>query len=524
MKTVGMKVASFAAAASLLAVSACSGGGSGSSSETYLRYGHDLSAQFTNTFDVSKSKGDCDQLPMAFIYDNLLTLNRANNELQPSLADSWTVEGTDKRTITLKLHPGVKFTDGTPVDADAVKKGLEKNNTNDQLTSLDSIKTIDVVDPSTVRLNLKDDQSTPLLYALASSRDGMIMSPKSFATAGTKPVGSGPFEFESFEPGKEIRLKKNPDYWRKGVYDFPGIAFTQVGTGPPAVTALRANNVDMIRFEPESYDTLKSDSDVDVVVQPTAAYLQLQFRIKYKDPNKKSPFENKLVRQAVRYAINTAEINKLVQHDLGKIANQSLPSDSPGYNPDVANEYPYNPDKAKELLKEAGYPNGFTFEMAIPGPGIKNMADQGQLIQDQLKKVGITAKIKPIPGSDIASTYYIGQEGDAFAAERLRSTFYPGQYYDQWGKFQFVAIWNGAERADIDDLALRAQAAEDANVTADLTKQAAKIAVDEALEVPIAFAPQFLAYSKARVGGTVGGQPDICDPPDLSKMVMKKGG
>jgi peptide/nickel transport system substrate-binding protein len=496
------------------ALAACSGAGS-SNAGSSLRYGYDLSAQFTNTFDVSKSTGDCDQIPLFYIYDTLLHIDPATNQPTGGLAESYALDG---RTLTLKLRPGVKFTDGTPVDGDAVKQGLERNNKNDQLTTLDIIDSIDVPDPQTVVIHLTDDTGIQLVYGL-TSRDGMVMAPSTVKSAGTKPVGAGPFKFDSFTPGSTIKLVRNPDYWQQGVYDFPGITYTQTATGPPAVSALKAGDVDLIRFEADSLKTLKGDAAMQVVSQPTEAYLQFQFRTK-----EGSPFTNPLVRQAVRYAIDTKQINEIVQAGQGEVATQSLPKASPGYNPDVAGAYPYNPDKARELLAQAGLPNGFEFTMVIPGGNIANMEQQGALIQDQLKKVGITAKIQRILGTDIATQYYIAGKGDAFAAAHLRNKFYPGVYYDQWGKFQFVPIWNGAERDDIDRLMIDAQSTPDPARIAQDTKDAAKIVSDEALEVPIAFMPQFMAYDKARVGGTVKAQTDICDPPDLTGLRMKAKG
>jgi peptide/nickel transport system substrate-binding protein len=193
----------------------------------------------------------------------------------------------------------------------------------------------------------------------------------------------------------------------------------------------------------ESLAAIEGDDSLGVVVQPSGAYLQLQMRESYKD-GRKSPFADERVRQAMRYAINAEEINEIVQRGKGEVATQALPKDSPGYDPSIADAYPHDPEKAKALLAEAGYPDGFEFTMAIPGPGIKNMADQGQLLQDQLEQVGVTANIKPILGQDIATQYYIEGGGDAFAAARLASTFYPTAYDSQWGKFEFVAIWNGA--------------------------------------------------------------------------------
>lgn len=506
--------------ATLLAVAAaCSGADSGSAGNK-VRYGYDLSAQFTNTFDVSKSTGDCDQLPMSFIYDNVLRLDPATKTLLPGVATKWEVTGDKQKQITFTIRDDIKYTDGTKLDAEAIKKDLDQNNKNDQLSTLDFIKSIDVLSPTQLRINMTNDQALPLLYALSHSRDGMLMSPKSFPTAAKKPVGSGPFTLESFEPGRGITLTKNPGYWDKPKYEFPGIEFVLAKTGPPAVTRFRAGDLDIVRFEAESLGTMQGDQDATVVIQPSEAYLQFQFRLAFKD-GRKSPFADQRVRQAIRFGINTAEINTIVQRGKGEVATQALPKGSPGYDAALANAYPYNPDRAKDLLRQAGYPNGFDFTMAIPGPGIKSMQSQGELIQNQLSKIGVRAHIKPILGQDIATQYYIAGGGDAFAAAHLANTFYPGVYYDQWGKFQFVPIWNGAERADIDDLTLRAQGTSDPNETARLTKEAAKIVSDQALEVPIAFMPQFLAYNKTRIGGKVGGQPDICDPPDLSGLKMK---
>ncbi len=503
-------------------VTACTGADSGSSAGKNLRYGYDLESQFTNTFDPGKSSGDCDQIVTSFIYDSLLRRNPDTGEPIPGLAKSWDVTGDAKRSITFHLRDDVVFSDGTKFDAAAVKASLDHNNQNDQLTTLDHIESIDVIDPTTVRLNLKDNQSTPLLYVFGMSRDDQIISPKALKTADKHPVGTGPFMLKSFTPGQGMVLVKNPKYWDKGSFDFPGIQFVQAATGPPAVLRFKAGDLDLVRFEAESLPTLKKDPKATVVVKPTEAFLQFQFRLGFND-GRTTPFANPLVRKAVRFAIDAKKINDVVQLGEGTVADQSLPASSPGFNKDIVGAYPYNPDEAKRLLAQAGYPNGFAFTMVIPGPGIENMSKQGQLLQDMLAKVGITANIKPIQGNDIATNYYINGGGDAFAAAQLASSFYPGAYYDQFGKFQFVPIWNKAQRADIDDLTLRAQGSLDPKETAKLTQEAAKIVSDDALTAPIAFMPQFLAVAKDRVGGTVGGQRNICDPPDLSKLKMKAG-
>ena len=186
------------------------------------------------------------------------------------------------------------------------------------------------------------------------------------------------------------------------------------------------------------------------------------------------------------------------------------------------NYYTYNVAKAKQLLADAGYPNGFTFNMVIPGGGIQSMESMGAALQQQLKAVGVTAKILRIPGNDIATGFYIQGTGDAFAAEELASTFPGGSLYSNYGIGQFVASYDHSERDDIDALMLKAQSTTDINESYKDVRQAVEIAVKQALDVPIAFAPQLNAYNKSRVSGTVGAQTNICDPPDLTQVKVSK--
>jgi ABC-type transport system substrate-binding protein len=499
-----------------LVLGACSGASSGSSGGSAnangtLRYGYDLSAQFTDHFDPAKSTGNCDAIVTQQIYDTLLHRD-VNGSLQPGMAKSWNI-GADGKTVTLHLRPGTRFQDGTAFDAKAVKVGLIHNQPNPQLTSLSLIDHIDAVDDTTVQIALTTAAPLNFLYAM-TSRDGMIVSSNSLNTADKQPVGAGPFRFTGYQPGSKISVTRFPEYWGNDSWKIRTIDFTQVGTGPPAVTALKSGAVDFIRFEAESYDGLKSSPTVGVAVQPTGAYLQFQFRFD-------KPFDNLKVRQAFNYAIDRKQINDIVNAGQGEVASQTYQKSTPVYDPSLANVYTYDPAKAKQLLAEAGYANGLTIEMVIPGGNIANMERQGALLQQQLQAVGVTAKITRINGSDIATNYYQQRKGNAFAAERLADPYLINQAWNQYGKAQYVAIYTDQERQDITDLSNQAFAQTDPAKYADLVKQASKIVVDQALEVPIAFVPQFVAYDKARVGGTVKAQTDICDPPDLTGVTVK---
>jgi peptide/nickel transport system substrate-binding protein len=499
----------------VLALAACSGASGGSSSggsgSGTLRYGYDLSAQFTDHFDPAKSTGDCDAIVLRPIYDTLIHRDASGN-LQPGLVQKWDIS-SDGKTVTFHIRPGLRFQDGTAFDGNAVKNGLIHNQPNPQLTSLQLIDHIDVVDATTVRIVLKQAAPLNFMYAMGS-RDGMIVSSNSLNSADKQPIGAGAFRFSGYQPGSKISVTKFPEHYDASSYKLSSIDFTQVGTGPPAVVALKSGAVDFIRFEAESYAGLKASPNVGVAIQPTGAYLQFQFRFD-------KPFDNLKVRQAFEYAIDRKQINDIVNAGQGEVASQTFQKSTPVYQPSLANVYNYDPAKARQLLAEAGYTNGLTIEMVIPGGNIANMEREGALIQQQLQAVGVTANITRINGSDIATNYYQQRKGNAFAAERLADPYLVNQIWNQYGKGQYIAIYSNQERQDITDLSNQAFAETDAKKYADLVKQASNIVVDNALEVPIAFVPQFIGYDKAKVGGTVKAQTDICDPPDLTGVSMK---
>jgi ABC-type transport system substrate-binding protein len=492
-------------------MTACSGAGSGSSGgngSKILRYGYDFSAQFTN-LDPGKSTGDCDALAIQPIFDSLIHKDSGGN-LGPGLAKSWDIGAT---TLTLHLQPNVKFSDGEPFDANAVKLGIEHLKKDPTYSDLATVTAVDVVDPLTVRLTMQTTPPIELLYSM-TGREGMIVAPNHINDASTNPVGAGPFVFKSLSSGSSLRLRANPNYWAKGTYKFGGIDYAQVAVGPPSVTALKAGSVDFVSVQPSDYNGLKSDHSIGIAVQNTTTYMQLQFRFT-------PPFDNVKVRQAVEFALNRAELNNVVQDGLGEVANQTFFKSSFGYNAAVANLYSYNPPMAHQLLVQSGLPLPIKIQMVIPGGNIASQEDQGAIIQQELNKVGFRVSIKRVLGNDIEAGYYLSRQGNAFSAVRPGEAYPPVQIYDQWGKFQFVAIYSSGERDDITSIILAALKAKDVRTATRLTQQAEKIVTEQALDVPIAFTPQLMAYRTAAVGGTVHGQTGVCDAPDLTGVVVK---
>jgi peptide/nickel transport system substrate-binding protein len=498
----------------IVLISACSGGGGGGgggapNAKAVLRYGYDFSSQFTN-LDPGKSTGDCDAIAIAPIFDTLIHKDLGDN-LLPGQAASWELGDT---TLTLHLRPGITFSDGEAFDANAVKLGVQHLQKDTTYSDLATVTAIDVLDPLTVKITLKDTPPIELLYAM-TGREGMIVAPKSLDTASTHPVGAGPFTFQSFAAGASLSMRTNPTYWDKGAYKFGGIDFTQVGVGPPSVTALKSGAVDMVALQPDSYNGLKTDHSIGIGVQNTPAYLQFQFRFT-------PPFDKVEVRKAVEFAIDRSQINQVVQDGLGEVANQSFYKASSGYNPAVAGLYSFNPASAHQLLVQSGLPLPIHIDMVIPGGNIASMENQGAIIQQELNAVGFSVSVKRILGSDIEAGYYLSGSGNGFAAERPGEPYPPIQIYDQWGSNQFVAIWSKGERADLTSMILAALKATDTNQARQLTQQAEAIVMQQALDVPIAFAPQLMGYTTSTVGGAVHGQTGVCDAPDLTGVLVKR--
>ena len=476
-----------------------------------LHYGVAFSS-FSGSLDPAASTSVCDSIALQFIYDGLI--RNVNGAPAPGLASSWKLAG---RTFTLTLRQGVKFQDGTPLDAAAVKKGLEHNmqgvQTHDGLAIISSI---DVVDDHTVRLNLNTDTGATLPYVL-SGREGMIVAPNTLAKgdAGTAGVGAGPYSLIDYTVGGRLRVKKATTYFDKKGQPFGEIDFVQADSGGPGVTALLAGDIDVFRPDAEQYAALQGKPDVGVDLVPSLSYLQLQLNAS------RPPFDKLKVRQAVNYAIDRNELNRLVLGGKGVIAWMPWPKGTQYHNPSVAQRYPHNIKKAKQLLKAAGYPKGFQFEMVVPN-GAGFIDRQGQVLQQQLEKVGIRTKITKRDSNDVVPTFYEAHQGDAFAALRVGDPSPTGDIYEQWGKDQQVARWLHADRPDITRLMMDAQSSVDPKQIVKDVRTAEKIIVDNALDVEVAFLPQLVAWSKSRLGGTPNAPTQPCLPIDLSHTFVKK--
>jgi ABC-type transport system substrate-binding protein len=337
------------------------------------------------------------------VYDTLVEFIPGKTAIQPALAESWSFSD-DGLTVTFKLREGVKFHDGTDFNADAVVYSFARQFKKDHpdndkgpwkywgYMDMDNIVgDVVAVDDYTVEFKLLKKEA-PFIANLAMDF-AAIVSPTAAAEYGedftNHPVGTGPFKFVSWIKDDSMVFEKNADYWGGEVY-LDRLILKVIPDATARWLALQKGEVDVIDFpSPEDLAEMESTEGISVQQQEglNVGYLALN--------NEKAPYDNKLVRQAMNYAIDREEIVNAVYGEAGKAAKNPLPPTMWSYNDDIE-AYPYDPAKAKELLAEAGYPGGFETEiwaMPVARPYNPNGKKVAEVMQAQLAKVGITVNI-----------------------------------------------------------------------------------------------------------------------------------
>ncbi len=324
-------------------------------------------------------------------YNILEGLTKINMDggIVPLLAESWSVD-PDGKSYTFKLRKGVKFHDGEAFDASDVKFSFERakaeGSTNKAKKAVfDNISRVDASDPHTVIVVLNQADGN-FLFRMGENT-AVILDPKSAATTATKPVGTGPFKLENWAKGSAITLVKNDDYRSAAAVKMKKVTFRFINDPAAQVAALLAGDVDgMARFGSiQSLKQFQSDARFSVVAGGTEGKTIVSIN------NRKKPFDDVRVRRAIAAAIDRKAIIDGSQEGLAKpIGSHMVPSDA-GYI-DLTAVNPYNPEKAKALLKEAGITTPLNVTLTLPPPEYARKG--GEIVASQLAKVGIIAKIE----------------------------------------------------------------------------------------------------------------------------------
>jgi ABC-type transport system substrate-binding protein len=310
----------------------------------------------------------------------------------PWLATDWKVS-KNLRSITFTLRKGVKFHDGTNFNAEAVKWNIDRYRTSSNV-ELKAVASVDVLDDSTVRLNLSTWSNT-LLDSL-TMHAGMMISPTAYQKNGgdwcrKNAVGTGPFKFVSWQLESRLRFEKFNGYWQKGKPYLDAIEWVIISDMMTRTAAFKRGEVNVFpNLEPQDVKELEKE---DKYYFSTGGLTGLNYSLAGDSGHPNSPFANVRVRQAIEHAIDKQTLVDALTYGYGKVCNQYAYPGSWGVNPDVKG-YPYNPDRARRLLAEAGYPNGFKTTLYTPGWGFYVYPPPA--IQEYLKKVGITLEIEVV--------------------------------------------------------------------------------------------------------------------------------
>jgi peptide/nickel transport system substrate-binding protein len=509
--------AALAACGSSSGSSSTTTGGSGSSTSGgavdptgILKYGVDLDETFSGTFDPGQSTNDCSYTEYTTLYNSLLS--PGNDSVGPLAAASYT---STPESITFHLQPGATFSDGTPVTAAAVEASIDHIRTSPLRFSLTYIKSVQVVNPTTVTFTLTKPVAGDVLWAMTYI-DGMVMDPASIPTASTKPVGSGPFTLSSYQQGSSMLVKANPTYWDKSAYKLGGVDFVQVSAGPQEVSALETGAVDMLAVQPEDYAAVKQLPNIGIATTRSADYLLMQTR------QNAAPFNDAKVRAALEYAIDRNAINSAVFSGLGEPAFQPFPSWSPAYNPSVGNSYTYQPAKAKAMLAAAGHPHGLSFTLVIPG-GSATFSRTAQIMQAEMAPAGFHMSIEQVNGADLITQVYLHDEGDAVLDEELTNgPDWANNFESEYTGVGFEGQHLGTTNPTLTPYVEQALTSLSPSVQGPPMRQASKIAMATGSEVPLVFEPSVIAYNKNRVGGKVTAPIGACRS-NLAGIYIKKG-
>jgi len=461
------------------------------------------------------------------IFEGLVKYKGSTTEVIPSLAEGSRVSA-DGTVWTFTLRKNVKFHDGTPFDAKAVvwnferwrftkhpqhenqiKAGQTFEYYEAQMGGFDDkslITKVEAVNPTTVRFTLKEPQG-PFLANLAMFTF-VLASPTAIEKRGTEsckhPVGTGAFRLVEWKPNQEVILEANPDYWdTAGAPKVQRAIIRNIKDSSQRLVALKAGEIHgMEGLNPDDVKVVRADPNLQIILRPTNTTGYLAFNYKVKE------FQDRRVRQAIAHAINKQGIVNALYGGTGLTATQFQPPPLWGHNKDLK-DYPYSPDRARALLKEAGFGQGLkeiTWEdgrteplpfwyMPVSRPYYPNPKEIAEAMAADLAKVGIAVKLQTIDWSAYLDKrkkgelplYMLGWTGDNGDPDNFVCYFFCNPGASREGFYSNKALA---------EVLLQGQKLTDQEKRAPLYRKAEQMIHDEAARIFIAHNQPPLPFSK----------------------------
>ncbi|GLZ42623.1 ABC transporter substrate-binding protein [Actinokineospora sp. NBRC 105648] len=414
-------VIGIAVAATLVStLSACGSGGASATAgpSGTLKW---ASSYFPTHWDPVVGGSGAQFRELALVYASLTRTDESGKAV-PDLAKSWEYNSAGTE-VTFHLREGLKFSDGEPVDGAAVKAAIERAKTQKNSALFGDLTSISTVTATgqdvVVHLSQVDHQIPQLL----GQRVLQVASPKAAqdpAKLDQNPVGAGPFVVTQVVPGTKAVLKKNPGYWDAANIHIDNVELTSAPDASTVVSGLQTGVYNFADLTPSQADAAKK-ANLDVFVLPGFNASNISLNVN------KAPFNNEKVVDAVRHAVNRKEFVDKLSFGYGEATDQPFPEKYIAYDPQSKNRWAYDPEKAKQLLAEAGFkPGDIKVDLVIP-----DAQPASEIVQSQLAAVGITVNIKvdknwakPFFAKELTLSLY-GTTGRDSAVQTLTAHFGP---------------------------------------------------------------------------------------------------
>jgi len=418
------------------------------------------------------------------VYETLTKIN-PDSTVSPLLAESWEVS-PDLRTYTFRLKKGVKFSNGEPFNAQTAafsfkRAGAEKSTNKDKRTFA-SMEAVQAVDEHT--LVIVNKELDPDFLFLMGQATAIMVEPKSADTNATKPVGTGPYTLENWVKGSSVTLAKWPGHRNAANVKMKKVTFRFISDPAAQVAALLAGDVDAFpRVTPRSVPQFKDNPKFQVLVSGSRAKTILAIN------NKKKPFDDVRVRRAVAMAIDRKAVIQGAGDGYGAAIGSHYVPSAPGYI-DTTGINPFNPDKAKALLKEAGITGPLEVTITLPPPPYSRQG--GEVIASQLAKIGINAKLQNVEWAQWLSNVYGNKNYDMTIISHVEpfdlGNFAKPDYYWGYQSTKFNDLYNKYKQTP--------RAAERNKLLADIQKLIAEDSVHAFL-----YQPQWVTVANKSIKG-----------------------
>ncbi|MGH7345580.1 MAG: ABC transporter substrate-binding protein [Candidatus Rokuibacteriota bacterium] len=385
------------------------------------------------------------------VQEALVKVDR-HGKLVPWLAEKW--HTSDNKNYTFFLKRGVRFHNGREMKAADVKfvldRAMNPETKHPAIKQYESIADIFVKDDYTITIVLK---SATANFLLTMARQGSVIYPREAVdTLKSEPIGTGPYKLGEWVRGDRIVLVKNPEYHVKGLPKVERVTYRFIADPNAALAALKAGDIDasMFGLGPEHVPDLQKDARFQVIIGETTSDVILAMN------NSKKPYTDVRVRRAVTHGVNKPDVVKGAMFGFGRVLGSNVDPLNP-YFVDMSGAVPYDPAKAKKLLAEAGYPNGFETVLKVP-PQYPYTVRTGEVLTDQLQKIGVKVRIEQIEWGQWLSRVWKEAEYDLTIighAEAWDIANYANpKYYFRYDNADFQKLFKDSETT-VDDKARR---------------------------------------------------------------------